>query len=410
MHRRVESYSFVDQWNARKEVSIDFTVPTAPSAVRSANEDLLLVPLTQLPKRTLTNFDLVDESGRSLPMLTRAQHQRVATEALFVLAMDELTAASTHGSKPQASGESQTPGQAQLTELRNICADITRARPGMADDALKAFYKAGLKSGGRSARLAQVFADSFYVLVAVPAEPGRRRVLKFSHDEQVGDPDPGRLTEIWRGLGWRAKPVIIAPIGLGDHPSYHLEVQAPPGLWIVRRDLLVTGLRTRSHRGPYTRARFYLLTQPDSRAHAVVALRPQSSTLVRAAALVSWLALILLASVLFSLWWGGFEDNDTTMPALLLFLPGAASALLVRAGEHAMTTDMLWLMRVVTLAPSALAFIGGLAVAALPHGSDALPYLFGGLALAAYVPTAMLTYAWQLCRVPTVPGHTTTEY
>ena len=141
----------------------------------------------------------------------------------------------------------------------------------------------------------------------------------------------------------------------------------------------------------------------------MIHLRPQTSTVLRDATSVSWMAFLLLLGVFFVIWWGGFQDNDTNAPALLLFLPAAVSVLLVRAGEHAMATDMLWFVRLLTLAPSALAFIGGAIFAALPHASSALLYVFGVLAVLAYVPTAFLTMGWRLCVYPKDPDRVKTR-
>lgn len=391
VHRRVEVISFVDQTIARRTVSIDFTLPDVTPPMRSSEQDLLVVPLTRLRKRTLTNFDLVDEGGRAVPMFTRPQRKRLATEALFMTVYEEMGDA------------------APLDDIKALCEAIATSSPGKADQSLEHLYEIGVDRNGVAGSLARTLAVCFFVTVVLPAHAGARRALTFSYDEVVGDPDPGRLTEFARGAAWRAKPVWFPIEGMSDVSSYHLEVQAPTGLWIVRRELFVSDQRTNLRGGPSTRARFYNEPTQNSHGLAAIHLRPQTSTVLRAAASVSWMACLLLFSIFFVLWWGGFQDNDTNAPALLLFLPAAVSVLLVRAGEHAMTTDMLWFVRLLTLTPSALAFIGGAIFAALPHASSALPYVFGALALLAYVPTAVLTMGWRLCMYPKDPDQVKTR-
>lgn len=391
VHRRVEVINFVDQTVARRTVSVDFTIPNVTPPMRSGDQELLVVPVTRLRKRTLTNFDLVDESGRSVPMFTRPQRKRLATEALFLTVYGEIADA------------------APLADMKALCRSIATSSPGKCDDELNKLYQMGVDHDGVSGKLARTLAVSFFVTVLLPASPGTRRVLTFSYDELVGDPDPGRLTEFARGAAWQAKPVWFPIEGMSDVSSYHLEIQAPAGLWIVHREMFVSDQPPQLRSGPYTRARFYYEPTHESEGLATIHLRPQTSTVLRAAASVSWLACLLLLGVFFVLWWGGFRDNDTNAPALLLFLPAAVSVLLVRSGEHAMTTDMLWFVRLLTLVPSALAFLGGAIFAALPHGSSALPYLFAALALLAYVPTACLTMAWRLCVFPSDPDRVKTR-
>lgn len=397
VHRRVETITFLDQTVARREVSIDFTLPEVKAPLRSEQGDLLLVPLTRLLKRTLTNFDLADESGKSLPMLSRDEHKELATETLYASVLEDLGGEVVRG----ISGE----------RLRGACRAVTSSSPDKADVALAALQGLGVETEPVtfSGRLARTLAQNFFVVVPLLAETGRRRVLRFSYDELVGDPDPGFVKEFARGAVLRPKSFWFPINGMGDVPSYHLDVHAPPGLWITRRELFVTQEQAIPRPGPYARAHFYHRPQPKTSGLATINLRPQTSTLLRASAAVAWLSFVLLGGVFLILCSGGFRDNDSNAPALLLLLPAAASTLLVRPGEHAMTTDMLWLARVLTLIPSLLAFVGGAAFAALPHHSSALPYLFGGLACATYVPTGMLTLAWRLCVFPKDPDRAKTR-
>ena len=393
VHRRTERISFLDERLARRHVQIDFTLPDVTPALRSSDGGIMLVPIMRLLKRTLTNFDLCDEGGRAVPMLAREQHRHLLSEALFLAALDELGRLTVAAEE----GTSAALGSELDTELWRLCELVVRAAPGEADGALKGLYALRLDERGRTSRIARMLADSFIVVAPLAAQPGLRRQLAFSLDEFIGDPQPRLRTELDRGAAWKAKPLAFQIQGLSDVPSFHLDIEAPPGLWIVHRELWVSDEPVRHPPGPPTRARFYVRPSANSEGLATIRLRPQTSTIIRAAALVSWLAFSLLAATFLALWFGGFRDNDSNVPGLLLFLPGAVSALLVRSGEHPMTSDMLWMVRTLTLFPSALAFIGGAAFAALPHGSSALMYLFGPLTIGAYIATAVLTMGWRLC-------------
>jgi hypothetical protein len=415
VHRRVDTITFVDQTVLRRHVSVDFTLPAILPPLGDYRDKLLLlpVPLTTMRKRTLTNFDLVDENGGSMPLLARRQHQTLATEALYQTVLQEFKVEreDTHtGADPGGTETDETKANEARTEqeLRSACHAVVTSHPGKADDALARLYSLGLDQAAFAGSLARMLSESFFVTVMLPFEWGRHRVLKFSNDELVGDPPLGLRRAFERGAGWRSKYVWLPADGMRDVPNYHLEVQAPTGLWIVKRELIVTDADLEPRSGPYTRARFYHQPKANSHGLAMIYLRPQTSTIVRAAALVSWLAFGLLLGTFFALWWGGF-DSDTNAPALLLFLAGVASPVLVRPSEHAMTTDMLWLIRLLTLIPSGLAFIGGAAFAALPAGSPALLWLFGALAFLAYIPTAILTMGWRLCVFPSDPDREKTR-
>jgi hypothetical protein len=393
VHRRMEAIHFVDQSVARRHISIDFTIPELPPVVRSADGPMLFLPLTRLRKRTLTNFDLVDETGRTLPMLARDQHRLLVTEAL-------------------KSVVEETIGKRRAATLQGACEDVVTHRPRDAKDSLQRLlatdWSRRRKDPTRAEHLLELIqslAESFIVTVPLGADAGRRRVLKFSYDEIVGDPGLPLPEEFRRGFAWRSKPIWFPVYAMRDVPSYHLEVEAPPGLWITRRELVVTDDPSHQKRrsGPFARARFYHRPTENCLGIATIYLRPQTTTIVRASAITAWLAVALLLAFFVALWLGGFHANDSTAPALLLFLPGALSTLLLRPGEHALTTDMLRLLRAVTAAPGVLAFAGGAAFAALPHRSDALIVVFGALAAASYGFAAILTLAWRLCAFPSDP-------
>lgn len=75
IHRRVEQVSYLDSSTIRRRISIDFTPPRAGR-----------LPLTQLTKGALTNFDLRDAAGMPIPMLTARENGTLATTMLHALA------------------------------------------------------------------------------------------------------------------------------------------------------------------------------------------------------------------------------------------------------------------------------------------------------------------------------------
>jgi hypothetical protein len=392
IHRRVDRIRFEDQVVARRMVSVDFTVPDVEAPLQSAEGDLLLVPLTRLRKRTLTNFDLVDENGRSLPLLTRQQD--------MLLALETLKSVVT-----LARGGSLSP------DLLMLCSDIAGRDSRTAQQSLAHLAAYDWGAADHVPRLARVLAESALVTVPLKAEYGRRRILKFSYDELVGDPGLPLRETLARGSAFRSKTVWFPVYAMSDVPTYHLEIEAPAGLWFTKRELL-TNDETRSKPtpgGPYTRVHFYHEPTPVTLGMATVALRPQTSTMIRASSMTAWFAFALLFGFFVALWWGGFRQSDSNAPALLLFLPSALSAILLRPADHPMTTDMLYFIRFSTAIPGVLSFVGGAAFAGLPHNSAALPWIFAGLSWLAYVAAFRLTMSWRLCAFPPDPDRAQTR-
>lgn len=94
VHRRVESIEFFGLATVRRRMSVDFSLPRGPawSAIAEmvrhaeAEERDVYVPLTTLAKAKLARFDLRDECGQTLPLLTTAQNGERAGAALVALA------------------------------------------------------------------------------------------------------------------------------------------------------------------------------------------------------------------------------------------------------------------------------------------------------------------------------------
>src|SRR6266536_640448 len=87
IHRRVESVEFCDDKTVRRSVSVDFTLPDrVPCLVLSGNRVAQLVPLARLRKQALVGFDVFDEDGRSVPLLTAIQTGKIVADGLIHIA------------------------------------------------------------------------------------------------------------------------------------------------------------------------------------------------------------------------------------------------------------------------------------------------------------------------------------
>jgi hypothetical protein len=384
-HRKFETLELLDEQVARRVVTVDFSVPDQPGALDINGQPYHFLPLTSLQKRTLTNFDLVLGGGEATPMASRSEHKELVTEALVAIVEAELEAPATQ-------------------DLRSRCREVVAKPPEKAMAALRAFDEDDrFDDDGEVLRMVEILAYQFLVIALIPAEPGCRRTAHFSYDEWIGDPKlPTRLT-LETGAGWRSKPVWFKA-AMTNVSSYHLQVDAPAGLQITRRQL-VTADRIRPRvAGPARRARFYHApTAKSGNAYALVHLRPLTSTVVRGAALTALLSTVLLA-VLAAVTYGGTLSKSTgAAPALVAAAPGVLALLLVRPGEHPMTTDMLFSMRLITLAVGVLDFTAGAILALARRGSDEIGLVFYGLAAVAGIITLILIRTWVACHKPRGP-------
>lgn len=94
VHRRVETVSFVSPDTNRRRVTIDFSLPdyTDEGFETDGDPTVCLTPLTLLRKRPLTNFDFCDESGASLPLVTKQRNGALSAALLAGLAASSAPA------------------------------------------------------------------------------------------------------------------------------------------------------------------------------------------------------------------------------------------------------------------------------------------------------------------------------
>ena len=82
-HRRVETITVLTHEQVRRHVSVDFTVPEEYRESLRLSADEYVVPLALLAKRPLVHFDLRNEEGHSIPLLTADQNRMIGRELLY---------------------------------------------------------------------------------------------------------------------------------------------------------------------------------------------------------------------------------------------------------------------------------------------------------------------------------------
>lgn len=184
LERRVETVRFIDADTVARSVSVDFIMPSVPTPLSRGDRRITLVPVGTLLKRELINFDLRDEDGRPLPLLSRRHNGRLAAAVLAA------------GVRMWVGDSANLAGGVPVGVLDDLWS-IATSTP---DDAMKCWSRLGISrtdlpdekewrkemlASGRFMALARDLARNFLVLTPIVVD-GRSRVIKFSYQE-VGE-------------------------------------------------------------------------------------------------------------------------------------------------------------------------------------------------------------------------------
>lgn len=337
IRRRVESVSFLDAWSMRRKVSVDFETP-ADELI--GYEPLEVIPLALIEKGVLVSFDLRDEQGASLPVLTRSENSFVAWSTLVRAAQWEVV---------EQLGADISLSNRIVDQLRPVAA----ADP---DEALKALedllheegndiqQRSILKDSSYFINLAYDLATRFLLLTPLEPHATSRRIVKFSYAQEL-EPRPGKRWLRFVGkMGWRPTQFDFSVPAIGEAASYHFEFAAPPGLSIAEAELLVLDPEEGESKQPAviagTRAHAYISGElPQTDGVVSLWLWPTRAGMLRVSALTS----LLITGVLVFFLLGERLEKVTgdAIAALLLAIPGLIAAYVVRPGEHGMVTDLL---------------------------------------------------------------------
>ncbi len=226
IHRRSERVSFLDGSTTRRRTTVDLTVPFSAFEISPASSGvtyrLLLVDIAA--KVPLVSFDIRNEAGEPIPVLSRTQNGILASSVLVRLA---ATVAAER--------------DIDLTEAQVAALDLVACAPAhTAEEALAGLRTGELRDVFASTptldALAATLVDNFLLVAAVPAEVGERRIIKIAYDQQQEGvkEDRRRWWEKVAGVLGLAATMRNVPCGsLPDGESYHLEVDAPPQVEVV---------------------------------------------------------------------------------------------------------------------------------------------------------------------------------
>jgi hypothetical protein len=375
---------------------MDFTVTPDKPLTQGAMS--LPIPITMLKKEALRNFNICDESGAALPVMTAVQNAEMSTRILLVLG-------ATAGGK--------TIDQRAARRL------VTRIRfKGTIDDAVQAVIdtaKGQIVLEPTFRAVAAEMAQSFLLVAWIKVEPGERRIVKYEYEgplvEQIKADESPRPQLIPQpagpqgiaGLGAALNAafqqfrvpferrqgllpfgVTMPAEGIGRTRSYHMEVAAPEGLAISSAILEVRDAAGRlvggseDHVG-VDRVHLHLAEASPSKRFksrrgqvgaTSIRFRPRSDDVLRQAYIVSTLtSCVLLAGLL-----GHFIFHTSprldSVAAVVIAIPAVYAVYLAAPGEHRLVQQIVTGIRDRIWASAAFAFIAGaiLTLDGLPSG------------------------------------------
>ena len=217
INRRVERLTLMGADTARRQVSLDLSLPEAA-------EGIVCAPIAVMGKEygILGDLDLRDEGGASIPLLTRAQARELCRPMLEAAACEALG--------EELSAEISEVIEGLLAE-ELISADEVERRLATGDGEL-----AVLRDHGPFIDLATTLADHYFLFIPLDTATGRRRVIKygFTRALSVDHPidRPAWAQRLRTALGWRPMALRIElPAGADRNPApYYLTLAVPDGL------------------------------------------------------------------------------------------------------------------------------------------------------------------------------------
>ena len=244
VNRRVDIYQPVSSKRLSQHSSIDFTVTEDFPSVSTGNDSLALVPIIQIHKKPLSNFDIRDAENREIPILTARQTRTVSATAMLTYADAILRGFYPDGllfSKNPSSTEAysrapysmidfpfraiasnEEPSRAERKRrdetylIQKGILDIITGDSGDSVVALKRFSKPAarahlfkvLAQDKAFLSLLSRFADHYFATAVLPVKPlGSRQVIKLDLELMVASKHVSTRTQLadtsLRKAGWK---------------------------------------------------------------------------------------------------------------------------------------------------------------------------------------------------------------
>jgi hypothetical protein len=357
IERRKEQVTILDDTALRREISTDFSLrrtakPIADAVPADSPERLYCAPVFMLPKApaNLMAFDLVDESGQSLRVVSRLDNAQISGVALCRMAERVLL------------GEERTlpePLAHELKQIAQVNADEGKQRALRVKRGLQPEYaeeSAVLAADERFCWWLSALAHSSILVVIFRAVAPRRKIFKLAFEQPIE-------SELkWRtSLGWDPYKVWVdSP--LIEARTYHFEADAPPGLRITEATLNDDRHEDAVEDHGFLR-RVHLYREDAAKAGAGTAV--MHLCVGTSFGSGAFLSAALTTAALFGA--AAFAEkiatNPTSAPTLLLFLPGLIATYIALPQQHALTARLLRGARLLLILIAFLAYAAAARVA-----------------------------------------------
>jgi hypothetical protein len=246
---RAEHVSFRDDRSVVRRVTVEYYVPEQAPVFRGDDgQTYSLVPLSVMRRKTLVNFEIRDDGGKSVVMPTLRQNQAITESMLLACADATLGRADTADSVGVAEFVHQViSGDQQALSAAYESLRCRTAAPAVLDLAGQRIFRAVLDR----------LADNFVLWVMIPAGAPRRRKLTFCCDEpldlhyrepgyeekedkyKLGDRLRAWRPRVWcSALGLTTTRIRFPVPAAENAASFHFEIDAPKGVQIVEASLL----------------------------------------------------------------------------------------------------------------------------------------------------------------------------
>jgi hypothetical protein len=355
VERRVEHIELMDARSARRTVSLDFTPPAnlmAGQGAKMVRQAGLFVPLGLLRKDPLKGFDLRDQRGNPVPLLSREQNAQLSGEALVASAESALG-----GTCPPDIVRALHELAVGSINDATVALESWKAAASEPKAALDYVWKRLLQHD-EFVDLLQLLAENFVLAAATPLAPGDRRLMKFSYVEPIPD-ELSWTRRILRAIGWIHATVTLDLPAASQARSYHVEIPAPPNVEINEAFFDFSPRPPRSGASALAMASPVPLYRPERceerqagalshlnasrvdprlKTRVVVRFRPQRAGLIRYALATSFVVWTLLGLSLLRLQ-NVSSDPGAAVP-LLVVVPGILAVIIVRPGEHALASRL----------------------------------------------------------------------
>jgi hypothetical protein len=459
VNRRVETIELIDEDRVRLQISVDFRLPQRlPGAVRFGDRSTYFIPIAFLPRRNdLSYFDAVDESGASVPLLTRDDNGQL-TGLVLVAAAERAVG------RARAKLEGAEQQEFKLSDALKTYLQSLPMRPALSFDILRAVTDRSDFQLYPDPRVAKALLEdlAFRRLVAIGAESsavhvpvdatslGQRRIVKLSWEQRwsgrsVDGHGRSRLARSTSALvtfiGWRAYSPWLPRPQIGGAKSHHIQISVPAnvemteaGLICVDPSDLLSAMVGDGDATESAQTRRMVTSEPGfmrtshlyvERAHA-----PMSGTVwvrlraSRAGFLPGAVLTALLVALVLTLCWRNAHDVGPAREAaaaVLLLVPALMAGWLVQPREHAMARRLLRVPRALTTIVAALPLMAATVLVAVAdksppgwvqfivgdrrHADWKLTTSWFAFAVIAFVCAFLLALSWRLPRPPRRPGN-----